>query len=393
MKQTFIIIALFVLLLGACTSAPNDKTHFAFNLTPDNEILFSNIFDNAEYRLMLAADSVQLGDIERFRMSNRYLGFISNESNNECTSKQIIYILNKGKFDLKLKLANKDNNIDGFKNISDISLGDDNVKLLDKCGKKIWVYDYDGHLKKQIEIPVAAFSFYDIGNGEYWLYCNNDASHDREYQLMRYNVNDSIITKEYLPIDQHIASYLCLETSTNFAKSDRDLFFYSFPDQIIYDLDNDTIQQAYTFDFGKYNVPDNYYSQHFKDIIDFSKKTNRAGYIYYVTNYGISKDNLVLSFLLNNDPFIGFGNIQTNATQCGNILIDDINDLKGFKLDYTNQLFAVYNNVLCMLITSEQLINACKNKNCQDFIDYNKLTIKSNPILLLGTIKKQFLVK
>ena len=391
MKQTLIISAFFILLMGACTPHAKDSTNISFNLTPDNEILFSEIFDEAEYHLLLAQDSVQLGEIERFRVSTRYFGFIST-TGPVCSPKKTVYILNKVKFDLKLTISKQGYGPDEYVNLSDIYLGDEEIQLLDKCGKKILVYDYEGNLKKRIEIPINAFSFFDAGDGEYWLYANNDIK-DMDYQLIRYNPTDSVIDKEYLPIDKHIASYLLLGTGTNFVSNDRNLYFYSPPVQTIYTLSNDTIEKAYTFDFGKYNVPEGYYKQHFNDIVDFSNKTNKAGYVYFITNYGLNKDNLVLSFFLNNEPFIAFGNTQTMATTCGNILTDDINDLKGFKFDYTNQSFDVYRNVLYMIVNPEQIINSCKNDDCHEFVSYNKLTPDSNPIILTCVLKEQFTVK
>ena len=121
-----------------------------------------------------------------------------------------------------------------------------------------------------------------------------------------------------------------------------------------------------------------------------SNKANRMGYIYFITNYGLNQDNLVLSFLLNNVPFISFGNMQTNATLSGNILIDDLNDLKGFQLDFANQPFDLYHNGLFMVITPEQLLNSCRNKVCFDFVTYNKLTPDSNPLLLICELKDIF---
>lgn len=391
MKQTFIISALFILLMSACTSHPKDNTNFSFILTPDNDVLFSEVFDDAEYHLLMAQDSVQLGDIERFRVSSHYFGFIST-TGTDCSPKQTVYIINRVNFDLKLVISNQGSEPHEYVNLSDIYLGEEDIQLLDKCGKKILVYDYAGNLKKRIEIPINAFSFFDAGENEYWLYSNNDIN-NTDYQLMRYNSNTSVVDKEYIPIDKHIASYLFLGTGTNFVSNNSHLYFYSPPAQTIYSLTNDTIISTYTFDFGKYNVPEDYYKQHFKDIVDFSNKTNKAGYVYFVTNYGLNNDNLVISFFLNDMPFIAFGNMQTMTTKCGNMLTDDINDLKSFKFDYTNQLFDVYRNVLYMIVSPEQIINSCKNDDCHEFVNYNKLTPDSNPLIMICELKDQYAVK
>lgn len=380
-----------MLLMSACTSHLKDNTNFSFNLTPDNEILFSKIFNGAEYHLLAAQDSVQLGVIECFRVSDHYFGFISN-TGTDCSPEHTVFILNKENLDLKLEISNQGRERDQYRNLSDIYLGDDELQLLDKCGKKILVYDYEGNLKNRIEIPINAYSFFDAGHGEYWLYANNDIK-DTDYQLLRYNSTDSVIDKELLPIDKHIASYMMLGTGTNFDSAGHNLFFYSPPAQTIYTLSNDTIEQAYTFDFGKHNVPQGYYKQDFDDIIDLNTKTSEAGYVYFVTNYGMNKDNLVLSFLLNDEPFLAFGNTKTMATKCGNILIDDINDSKGFKLDYTNCQFYVYGSVLYMIVSPEQIISSCKNDDCRKFVSSNKLTTDSNPIIMTCKLKESFTVE
>ena len=385
MKQTLIISALSILLMTACASHPKDNTNFSFNLAPNNEILFSEIFNKAEYHLLLPQDSVQLGEIEYFRVSHNYLGFISTKGTS-CSPKQVVYILNKEKLDLKLELSNQGYGHDQYVSLWDMQLGDDEIQLLDKCGKKILIYDYEGNLKRRIEIPFNAESFFDAGDDEYWLYANNYVK-DTDYQLTRYNPTDSVVDKEFFPRDKHIASYLLL-SGERFVSTDRNLYFYAPPAQTIYALSNDTIEKAYTFDFGKHNVPEGYYKQHFNDVLDFSEKTNEDGYVYLVTNYGLNKDNLVLSFLLKNESFLAFGNTKTMATKCGNILVDDINDLKGFKFDYSNSLFAVYGDELNMIISPEQIIGSCEDSDYQKLVSSDKLTTDSNPIIMTCELKE-----
>lgn len=389
MKQLFLLPAILILLMSACSPDKKDEVNFSFNVSPDSEVLFSELFDNAEYRLMLANDSTPIKSINQLRVSNRYLGFIVTETDNDGVSKTL-YVLNKGKFDLKIKLCAQGNDPYEYMELTDYSLSDEKIKFLDKIGRKILVYDYEGTFLERINIPYSAISFYDVGDGVYWFYNDAGVTNDHKYQLVNFNWNNGSIIGEYLLTDRNMVTSLKSLPETNFSHVAHDLFFYSFPEQIIYSLNDDTFHNAYTFGFGEHNAPNDYYKQHFSGLANFVNKTNKLGYVYYISNFGVSDDNLVLSFMQNKVPYIAFGNTQTNYSRCGNILVDDINHLKGFKFNATNQLYIVENNLLFMLIDAQQLINSCDNQNCKDFIDYNKLTTDSKPLLLICTLKEQF---
>ena len=158
MKQFYLFAVCIIALVSSCIPKSDNKTHFSFTLTPDNEIRFSEIFNNAEYHLLLSEDSVKIDEIECFRVSNHYLGFISSSSSG-CNTHQTVYIVNRIKYDMKLQISNQGSEKGQYANLSDLYLGDEVVMLLDKCGKKILVYDYDGTLQNEIETPISAYSF------------------------------------------------------------------------------------------------------------------------------------------------------------------------------------------------------------------------------------------
>lgn len=149
-------------------------------------------------------------------------------------------------------------------------------------------------------------------------------------------------------------------------------------------------QNTHILDFGKHAVPEEFYKHKFSDIMEFSIEANKREYIYFVNNFSLNKEHILLSFFLDKKCFWSIHAIPNDVNHTGNILEDDINSLSQINVDNLNTLFAMDEDALYFLISPEPFIEMCKDNNefSKMLINHN-ITEESNPLLVKCTFKKK----
>lgn len=393
MKLIYYFLFLLPLLMFSCISSNKNidtkPSTITVHVLENSEILFSDVFDEVEYHLFRGIDSIAMGDVQRLRIANGYIGIIAN-TKIENQLKQTVYIFDKRVGILKITISNQGDGLEQYLLLTDISLRKDQIELLDHKGKKILIYDYNGNFKKRISIPNMSYSFYDIGNDEFWLYNNNVIDKNQHDNLVRFNSGNNEIINDFLPIDKNEATYLSLiDDLTSFISVGGQLYFQPSCMPIIYKINGDTLAKAYDVNFGKNNTPAKFYEQKFSTMKHFSNEADRLGYIYLINNYGINSSTINLSFKFNKMLYYSLYNINTGVVKSGNIIHDDLNGMNPIQLIDLNQFFAFDNDNLYFLMTTDQFRISCNDDKCLEFMKESDFEHMLSPIIVKCKLKME----
>lgn len=144
----------------------------------------------------------------------------------------------------------------------------------------------------------------------------------------------------------------------------------------------------YNIDFGVHNVPTEFYKEDYSDIMDFSTKANKRGYIYFINNLYASKQHVMLSYLFDNKCFWNIYSINEGRSMSGHFIEDDINSLSSIPIGFFNTFFAMDEDSLYFLISADQFMNMCKDNEKFLKLADQGIDDQSNPILVKCKFKK-----
>lgn len=348
-----------------------------------SKIMFSDIFDRVDYVPLETTDSSLVGIVDRLRIFGDKLCLLCDKS---------LMLFDKQTGHSYLQISKQGNAPGEYQSLYDAFVDEkaDRIEILDMNGHKIQKYDMCGVFRRTLELPSMPFSFMNCGKGDYWLYDNNMISGAVKAKLIHFNADQNKIINEYFPIDTDLAKYFFVVEGNNFVNRRNDILYFSCPSNKIYSLNkglSPTI--AYTIDFGTHAVPSEFYKRKFSDIMEFSTKANEKGYVYFVNNFSANQENVLLSFLLNQDPFWSIYSTHNGVTRTGYILQDDLNSLNSFHLKDLNTLFAMDKNNLYFLISAEQFVEMCgENNKFSKMLHDNNMNDQSNPLLVKCRFRK-----
>ncbi|MCI1648970.1 MAG: 6-bladed beta-propeller [Bacteroides sp.] len=348
-----------------------------------SKIMLSDIFDRVDYVPLETVDSSLIGIVERFRLFNDKLCVLSNKS-------LMLFDKQTGRADLCIsKLGNAPREYQSlYDAFVDRKTGE--IEVLDMSGRKIQKYDMHGVYRKTQELPSMPFSFIKCGKNDYWFYNNNMISGTVKSELIHFDADHGQIVNEYFPIDVDLAKYFFVVEGNNFVDRGKDILFFCCPSNKIYLLKNELPPTvAYSVDFGRCKVPDEFYKRKFSDIVEFSTEANKRGYVYFINNFSGNQSYVQLSFFLDQKAFWSIYSVHDGTVHTGCILQDDLNSLNSFHLSSLNTLFAMDGGCLYFLISAEQFVEMCSgNDKFSKMLRDNNINDQSNPLLVKCRFRK-----
>ena len=381
-----IICAIFA--LSSCHSVQKEnnlaETKIIVEIDGSKGIRFSDIFEQVEYIPLETTDSSLIGTVERLRIFDDQVCLLCDKS---------LLIFNKQTGHAELQISKLGGAPEEYQSLYDVYIDKETkqIELLDMNGKKIQKYSLNGQYKGSLPLPFMSFSFTKRGETDYWFYNNNLLSDKTKSKVIHWNTKKESISDEFFPIDSHLSNFFFVVEGNNFANTEDGLFFFSNPPEKIYLMDNKLSPKAtYMLDFGKHTIPDDFYTHNFSDIMDFSTEANKREYVYFINNFSINKECVLLSFFLDKKCFWSIYTITDGVNHVGNTLEDDVNLLSGTDIDNLNTLFATDKEALYFLLSSDQFIEMCRNNDkFSKMIINNNITDQSNPLLVKCTFKKK----
>lgn len=375
-----------IFLLSSCHSGvvEDDSVRIVVDVEDLRTIRFSDIFESVEYIPLETTDSSLIGTVERLRMFGNHICLICNKS---------LLIFNKKTGKAELQISKLGNAPEEYQSLYDVYIDEEKkqIELLDMNGKKIQKYSLSGQYKGGVSLPFMPFSFIKSGNNYYWFYNNNLMSDQTRSKVVRWNSEKGNVTDEYFPIDSNLSNYFFVVECNNFVNTEDGLYFFSNPPENIYLLgDNLSPKVSYKVDFGSHAIPDDFYTNNFADIMDFSTEANKRGYIYFINNFSISKEYIFFSFFLDKKSHWSIFDCQRGINHVGNILKDDLNLLSSIDIDNLNTFFATDDENFYFLLYPDQFLEMCSSSDkFSNLLIDNKITVESNPLLVKCTFKKK----
>ena len=127
-----------------------------------------------------------------------------------------------------------------------------NVSIYSQNTNTLFTYSLDGVFLEKKKLPYATERF--ISNQGFNYHYIGTASREKDYKL--YVTDDSGKTVgEFLPSQTAPA----LPNNRTFSLNENTLYLCPPEGNDIYKLQNNKIEPIYSFDFGKYNIPEKYY--------------------------------------------------------------------------------------------------------------------------------------
>lgn len=387
MKTVDILTLLIISLLHSCSSPRQEDEEIGKRIPivieEGSKIKFSDVFEQVDYIPLETTDTSLVGIVERFRIFDNKACLI-------CDKSLLMFDANTGRAISKIsKLGSAP---EEYQSLHDASVCEDgNVELLDMNKRKIRRYDINGNFVSSLDLPSMSFSFFANGRNNYWLYNNNMSYEDIKSKVVCYDASKGMVKDLYFPIDTHLAGYFFVVEGNNFAKRQDDLLFFACPSEKIYSLkEGEEPSVAYTIDFGRHAASKDFYKNDYSDIMEFSTEANKRGYVYFVNNFSANNSYIQLSFFLDKVAYWSIYSENEKKSYTGCILQDDLNSLKGFRVDGQNTLYAINGDYLYFLLSAEQFVGICSNDGTffEQVNKNNDMNDQSNPLLVRCKFKK-----
>jgi hypothetical protein len=282
-KNRFLTILSICVLIncGNKTSIINDDDVVSIQV-PENaaneRILYSTLFDSMKYVALETSDEVLIEKLTKIKVFKNKI-FVLDEGT------QSIFV-----FGMDGKLIWKINNVGRgpkeYYQLTDFDIDEENNRLLlFSFSDKIQIYDIEGNFIEEYRTRLRGLSFAVTDNKIYFytgVQSNFIGEKKWNYNLLILDSKGNVLRGE-IPIKKELDRTITYNLSNSFYKYDGEIHFFMPFSNNIYSIKNDSIHKKYYFDFGKYNLPDNYFDYH--PIDDLSE----SGYAYGLNSYWVNQ--------------------------------------------------------------------------------------------------------
>lgn len=380
------ILAVFFISCSTQENKQNQSEQIFISLESPAPINFLDFFEEITYVPLESNDPYWIGDIDRLRVLKDNLYLLSSKSV-FCFNTQT----GKGLF----RIANLGMGPGEYKSVYDIYVNEkyETIELLDMNGQKIQKYNTEGHYMEEFTIPFQSFAFHKINDKDYLFYNNNMPSKFTDSKLVVYDSSVGKIKTQHFPIDKHLSRYFFVVEGNNFSETQDGISFFSCPSSTIYNIDPSSYEasEKYVIDFGKHQVPTEFYKENYNDIFDFAQQAIKHEYIYFVNNFVENKDHIAISFKLDKENYLSIYSKVDKKVTTGKAFKDETHfKSTPISFEYYNFPFAIDNEKLYFLMQPDQLLSVSKNNGVElPFSNSAKiLNEQSNPILVVCKFKK-----
>ena len=241
-KNIFQII--FCLILFSCTSKLSEDLGEVIIYDSDNVHFFSKIVDSVDF-IPLKINNLSLDDFSEVYKTKESIFVVD-----KTLKKSVYYFDAKGQFMNLIGSSGRAYN--EYLELSDFMLSGDSLLIFDSKNRKVFFYGMDGRLLRK-DTLINNFQKARRIKNDYILYLG-DCNADSKYKLFMEKSDDKFLKSnsnvmhftELFPVFcSHGDSVYVRETLSNKIR-------------LLYD---NKISTLYTFDFGNYSIPDEFYTQ------------------------------------------------------------------------------------------------------------------------------------
>lgn len=391
----FFVICFLIFSCGVLTSCNKQAQNclnyadkvISVDINNVSSLLLSELFDTLEYVPLETSDEALFSFPEHLKITKQGdVYFLSNKS---------FYLFDGNSGKCKMKLFKLGGGPGEYQSIFDSYVNEANseIEILDNNGKKVLIYDKDGNYLRNIALNFSPFSMTKTNDSIYWFYNNNLISDVSDCKLVCYNSKGSKIIGEFFPIDKHLAEFFFVSDERNVAFDGKELFYMASPVDTIYSIDLKEKKQkvAYCLDLHSNRIPSSFLGQNFTDIVEFSQKASKRGYIYAFPTFAFNGRIVITAYRKDKDLFMNFYDRELHQAYTINQITDDFHFETPFRLEGINLYFTLYNDVFYFVMSSEQFLKMKPKDGVQTDIQkilrQYELTEFSNPVLVKCKLK------
>lgn len=349
-----------------------------------NRIQFADYFDSVSPVILETNPACVLSRIQKVVSNNHRIGIISNRK---------VYIFSKrGEFITVLPSGRgPEDIIYPF----DIDVYNEEFYILTGDGK-VKVFNMNGIFIDSYKLPMISEFFSVLNENNVLLY------HYREkqspYYISFYNVKDHYIYKDYLPENRFGKN--AFRNEYPFSKCSEGISFLHLFSDTLYIVDKYSQIECLPLDFGEMQLSPNYYDQFDKEY-SMAKNNNIQNRIHHHSGFFRTDSLILFRPRINYDKSgLFIYNLKTQKSETGfpaTFFFGDIyqGELIGLIKGTTNDEFIFAIQATQLKRTFDKFIN---NENLQEYeilmlkypflqIDYDRISIESNPVLFFAKPK------
>lgn len=288
--------------------------------------------------------------------------------------------------------------------IGDIILDEGRLELYDSKQRKIIQHDENGRYLNEWRCGIDAYSFVKLNSDLYAFYVGAGGYYNNtNKKLLVFSRKKGKVIDGFIETPEYEMEYMHFADLVNFQQYKEDIYFlYSFNDTI-YNITGNGISPRYFIDFGKYRLPHKYLEGKYNGIEAFFSDCLKSGSAFKLMGFFESDEYIISSFFYNGFNYIHFYYSKSKReARVVDAYFDDML-VKGveFKTSFYNLPFTVKNNKTYTVTNAYELmakIDSLRSKvtvrDWEIFLEknadimelYNKISIDSNPVLLIGSL-------
>lgn len=383
-KYTLILISAFCLLLivGCKTENKQIDNNLAenvieINLNADKDkVLYSELFDSLKYICLETTNDILIKNITRLKHIDEKIYILDERT-------QTVFC-----FDMNGKLCWKIHQIgqgpQEYMQLTDFDIDKNNNKIyLFSNRDKILVYDLSGNFIKGYNVKLGGRSFA-YNKDQMYVYAGNtssetDGSGVNNYLLL-FNANKNTVEGK-LPFntDKRYGSTTTYNSSSAFCHYDDEIRFFMPFSNNIYSIQEDSVSIKYHFDFGEYNLPDNYFDNYTTDDIKESK------YAYGLNSFWENNKYFSFNICIHEEQWQIFYIKKENKVYTG-LLYDDMSYCAPVLSDATDDYILGSLSVEDLFLIRSYSKDKSKDSILEKII--SEVTEDDNPVIFLYYFKK-----
>lgn len=279
MQSKLFILIVLIASISCSSEKSNDSDNHIIHLFDKNEILR---FDSIDFVSLQTGKEYLIGNRIKFLQANNKDIYIGNFDSNH-----LIFRFNKNGIFLNT-IGHKGKAEGEYVQMNDFIITGDTIEILSGNGIKSNILKHinTGKYISKITVNIGAISFTRTGTN--YIFATN---YNRVYKNRVHlsNLNGDL-TRSFLPNNTSIIPI----TEWNFTKYSSNILYRESFNNKTYIYSDNKFKMSYTFDFDKYNIPNDF---HKKPFIKEFEKINRNGFAN-ITKYYANNDIAVFEILI-----------------------------------------------------------------------------------------------
>lgn len=336
------------------------------------ETLASELFDSLSYVVLDDTNEESLiGGIDKLECVDSSFFIMDKKTN-------MIHKFNK-KGNFLFSIGKIGNGPGEYIGLTDFSVNSEKRELfiLDRTGRKILVYDFEGRFLYKMPIEVMASKICAINDG-YALYTSGsdyftDKKEEFGYNLFLYD-NSNRLCGKYFPYNPQIDDVI-QERNFDYNIGDSILLYHQSVCDTIYLLKSKEGYKKLKIDFGSHSLPFDKITP--KNFREYQRRSDYA----FITSTAYVKNYLFINYAFKKRTHCFIYNIKSDMAYNISYLLNDMDETA---LSMIWPLEVVGNQVYYLKSASDLLED---NRVVEMCINGKKITKESNPVLVIGHLK------